>query len=334
MTTEEKAKAYDEALKRAKAAYGTGAYDDITLEFIFPFPKLHESEDERILNGLIASIEDQINCGGEYYFGMSLKDILAWLEKQKDEEGYEAIPVESTLEYKLGFKAGKETEKQKEQKLNPDKEELIRHCIGLILTDATDERFKDYGLTLKDCLTWMGEQKEQKPAEWKATLNGEPIPTENHSVDISSQEWSGEDNICWDEAFACVTRAKKTAKNEEELQSAVTAEKWLKEIQFKYYVHPVKPEWSEEDEKIWNHIIDCAESKAWIPFNEISWLVAHKPQFHWKPSEDKEILKNILFQKKGITYDDYKCENDPYVGLYFDELIKCLEEYDKERSNR
>ena len=53
-----------------------------------------------------------------------------------------------------------------------------------------------------------------------------------------------------------------------------------------------------------------------------------------KPAEDKELLKNILFQKKGITYDDYKCKNDPYVGLSFYELIKCLEEYDKARSNR
>lgn len=50
--------------------------------------------------------------------------------------------------------------------------------------------------------------------------------------------------------------------------------------------------------------------------------------------EDKKLLKNIVFQKKGITYDDYKCKNNPYVGLYFDELIECLEEYDKARSNR
>ena len=27
-------------------------------------------------------------------------------------------------------------------------------------------------------------------------------------------------------------------------------------------------------------------------------------------TEDKERLKNILFQKKGITYDDYKCKNE------------------------
>jgi len=60
-------------------------------------------------------------------------------------------------------------------------------------------------------------------------------------------EWSDTDNIGWDEAFACVTRAEKAAKNEEELQNAVTAEKWLKEIKFMYCVHPIKQEWSEEE---------------------------------------------------------------------------------------
>ena len=37
---------YKTIFDRAKAAYGTGAYDDVTLEFIFP--ELKESEDERI----------------------------------------------------------------------------------------------------------------------------------------------------------------------------------------------------------------------------------------------------------------------------------------------
>lgn len=74
--------------------------------------------------------------------------------------------------------------------------------------------------------------------------------------------WSEEDNIGWDEAFACVTRSEKDAKNEEELQNAVTAEKWLKEIKFKYCVHPVKPEWSEEDEKMLNLAIEWAETMS------------------------------------------------------------------------
>ena len=69
-------------------------------------------------------------------------------------------------------------------------------------------------------------------------------------------EWSEEDNIGWDEAFVCVTRAERAAKNEEELQNAVTAEKWLKEIKFKYSVYPVKKEWSEGDKEKLYQVIE------------------------------------------------------------------------------
>ena len=108
-------------------------------------------------------------------------------------------------------------------------------------------------------------------------------------------EWSEEDNIGWDEAFACVTRAEKDAKNEEELQNAVTAEKWFKEIKFKYCVHPVKPEWSEEDEKIRNLAIEWAETMSGqfnfvdmdsTDFRKITnWLKSLRPPF--KPSEEQ-----------------------------------------------
>lgn len=67
---------------------------------------------------------------------------------------------------------------------------------------------------------------------------------------IKPAEWIDTDNIGWDEAFACVARAEKSAKNEEEFQNAVTAENWLKRIKFKYYGHPIKQEWSEEQMKV------------------------------------------------------------------------------------
>ena len=102
-------------------------------------------------------------------------------------------------------------EKQKEQT-----EELVYRLNGLMqefINESKDEaeqehRFKCYKLfwdAIEDT-SYFDEQKEQKPAEW-----------------------SEKDNIGWDEAFACVTKAEKAAKNEEELQNAVTAEKWLKE---------------------------------------------------------------------------------------------------------
>ena len=100
-------------------------------------------------------------------------------------------------------------------------------------------------------------------------------------------EWSKKDNIGWDEAFACVTRAEKAAKNEEELQNAVTAEKWLKEIKFKYYVHPVKQEWSEKDEEVRSLCIAIIQS--WISKEDrdrcLDWLKSLRPS--WKPSEEQ-----------------------------------------------
>lgn len=92
MTIEEKAKAYDEALSRAKASYGTGAYDDATTEFIFP--ELSESEDERIRKILIDAFEKKNNSFIDELVDCRLTkaDILEWLEKQKEQKPNVIIP--------------------------------------------------------------------------------------------------------------------------------------------------------------------------------------------------------------------------------------------------
>ena len=133
MTQEEKARAYDEALERARkqrdeyqeefdktdknsklASILRSAISAVELAF----PELVESEDERIRKELVAFFKAMQDSPWheEYWHDLEIVRILVYLEKQKDEEGYEAIPVESTLEYKLGFKAGKDSEKQKEHK--------------------------------------------------------------------------------------------------------------------------------------------------------------------------------------------------------------------------
>ena len=83
MTTEEKAKAYDKAIERAKKWYNAPNVDKIptfgnrVIEEIFP--ELVESEDERIRKYLISFVE--LNSG----FNLSPEDaeqMLVWLEKQ------------------------------------------------------------------------------------------------------------------------------------------------------------------------------------------------------------------------------------------------------------
>ena len=78
---------YNEALERAKAAYGTGAYDDATLEFIFP--QLCETEDERIREHIVEILDSLPGC---YWYGQKEKDdSLAWLEKQKEPRNYRKL---------------------------------------------------------------------------------------------------------------------------------------------------------------------------------------------------------------------------------------------------
>ena len=78
MTQEEKAKRYDEALKRAKALYDNESSSADTLiacEAIFP--ELTESEDEKIRKELIKFVKVNIPDEERY---------IAWLEKQGKKE--------------------------------------------------------------------------------------------------------------------------------------------------------------------------------------------------------------------------------------------------------
>lgn len=75
----------NKAFERAKSAYGTGAYDDATMEFIFP--QLRESEDERIRKEIIevlrfvpSSMWEQAKTNYERCF--------SYLEKQKERKHY------------------------------------------------------------------------------------------------------------------------------------------------------------------------------------------------------------------------------------------------------
>lgn len=95
LSIEEKAKAYDEAIERARkinSGEGVAAPPDwTTCEVIFP--ELKESEDEKIRKALISILKSDFD-GDTIIYGTSVSDIIAWLEKQ----GEQKVPV-------LDFKA-------------------------------------------------------------------------------------------------------------------------------------------------------------------------------------------------------------------------------------
>ena len=80
MTQEEKAKAYDEALLRAKSKIKNNKdhilYEDDVIEI---FPELKESEDEKIRKDLIQWIDEFPDT---IWRGHYKKDVLTWLKKQ------------------------------------------------------------------------------------------------------------------------------------------------------------------------------------------------------------------------------------------------------------
>ena len=76
---------------------------------------------------------EDFNEGDGYY-----KVNLAYLNKEQVEE------IESLI-----------------SKWNPTDEDFI-DCIGMCLTDVNEQRFKDYGTNLRDCLAWLEKQCEKK----------------------------------------------------------------------------------------------------------------------------------------------------------------------------
>ena len=76
MTENEKAKAYDKAIERAKKLYGNGITEEI-------FPELKESDDEKMRNFIInelACLRATNEKDSDRY--EELTNAIAWVEKQ------------------------------------------------------------------------------------------------------------------------------------------------------------------------------------------------------------------------------------------------------------
>lgn len=136
MTLEQKAAAYDKALERAQALYNDKneigyANAESVLEEVFP--SLKESEYERIRKELLEHCKNQA--------------------KLYIQTGNKCPQIQSWIDW---------LEKQDNNKLNTN----IKSCIEMILTDADEQRFKDYNTNLAVCLAWLKRQDEEKPIDW------------------------------------------------------------------------------------------------------------------------------------------------------------------------
>ena len=127
LSIEQKAKRYDEAIKLAKDSFNYPDYPGFIRADVV-FPEIKESEDERIRKELIDYHRSMAAQADDYVHEVW----IAWLEKQNDNT------------------------------LNTN----IKSCIEMILTDADEQRFKDYNTNLAVCLAWLKRQGKEKPIDW------------------------------------------------------------------------------------------------------------------------------------------------------------------------
>lgn len=225
MNTEEKARAYDEALEKAKKYMAEG----YTVLIPDLFPELKETEDERMTRVIGLALTD---VPEERFasLGVNLKDCLGYLEKKK-EQGHDGKKWIYEDDYRKdmdrSFNDGRDRvlenpEKYGLQKELP-KEELVYRLNGLMQDyvkegkdkEEKEHRHKCYRLfwdALED--TGYFERKEKKPAEWsdedQKSLNrainicindfGENCETAKFLKSLPErfnlqpkQEWTGED---------------------------------------------------------------------------------------------------------------------------------------------
>lgn len=85
-------------------------------------------------------------------------------------------------------------------------EQQIKRCIGMILTDVNEQRFEDFGVTLKECLEWLERQETQIPTEIDVyarvryfedgKVNGEKDDNENPKIPcVNFDYWMPRINI-------------------------------------------------------------------------------------------------------------------------------------------
>lgn len=167
---------------------------------------------------------------------------------------------------------------------------------------------KANGIKLSIYQKWcyQSDVKEIKPVEWsKATINGEPIPTENQSVDIPLAEWSEEDKSYLQDAISCVHHIYIEYSHNKEFYKYLNHNtqdiiKWLKSlrpqphkeiyqaakhdlaIKFMNYLDENRPE-----DKMGLSNIECEDIDKAFKENDWAKIVRYVEKYSpsWKPSE-------------------------------------------------
>ena len=219
MTDKEKARAYDEAIRKAQDVSHTSEFIKIT----DLFPQLLESEDE-------------------------VDDIRAWLEKQKEQKSIQCIEFTNEFENQISHLLASVLNDEYEYN-----EGFVKHAAQSLLGYAknklkSDELDKIERLmkALQATNAQIGELveenyklKEQKQ-EWSEDIIRKAVKEiglTQHQIDwfktnvfTPKQEYSDEDEGRISDVLWCIEQARKVAKNENDMGTCWSAERFIKSL--------------------------------------------------------------------------------------------------------
>jgi len=156
LSIEEKAKAYDEALERARELVGkwTGKNKDFYIEdYSYIFPELKESEDERIRKAIFKALSKKAARDVLLANGIQVSDALAWLEKQDNTD------IEQVFRPLAGCCIDTAAEQAVElQKQGKNVVLAFNGCYIPVKNNTTDAIVNEY-------YSWLEKRGEQKPTD-------------------------------------------------------------------------------------------------------------------------------------------------------------------------
>lgn len=296
----EKAKRYDEAIKKLRSLHDN--YDavstliDVKEELENIFPELAESEGERIRKWCISHFKECINVikdNDEYKEYLNNK-VIPWLEKHSQVKGF------SISQHKN--KTCKENDDSLTSEDERIREELISNFKEAIENIRSEEIIPHSAKVLvckmQKWIAWLEKKCEQKEVEPTPIFRiGDILKRKGKDYTFRVDRVQGGYYHC-DRNHGAVFPIEE--QNNWELVEQKLAE------------------WSEEDEKMLDGIIEASTHHCYLNITDINWLKSLKERYTWKPNKEQMNGLKEAIEFLGCT----KTRREPLQSLY--EQLKKL----------
>ena len=310
MTTEEKAKAYDEALEHAKFYHGNCPSEPERKKLERMFPVLRESEDERIRKEILEFFENYRN-NGTWKTIPDVSKYIVYLEKQKGnvEKEYVFRPLAGTDITDAAKQAIRRANEGNCLVLafNGAYIPVKKGCNASEIVDIYDaylEKQKELPLMNGDADLYFDEWNRQKQNPTKRECFEEGMRyADRLQKEQKPAEWSEEDERMLSRCIKSIECSKQFSDSQTFIEAKDKEIDWLKNRVF-----TIKQEWSEEDKQALQFSIDwldtyrdrhamTQDAKDDITFC-IEKLKTLRPQPNWKPSEKQINMLGVIVERE------------------------------------